>query len=70
MVGCVSDAEGLVGEAYARMAQAQAQSRVAAPVAARIGVDPPKAYLTTLVTRLAIDHLQSARGRHETYPGP
>ena len=33
-------------------------------------VDAPKAYLTTVVTRLAIDHLRSARVRRETYPGP
>ena len=61
MVGGVSDAEDLVQEAYLRMAEAQA---------AGTDVESPKAYLTTVVTRLAIDHLRSARVRRETYPGP
>jgi RNA polymerase sigma-70 factor, ECF subfamily len=61
MVGGVSDAEELVQEAYLRMQQA---------LAAGTEVESPKAYLTTVVTRLAIDHLRSARVRRETYPGP
>src|ERR1700733_11501649 len=61
MVGGVSDAEDLVQEAYLRMQEA---------LAAGTTVDAPKAYLTTVVTRLAIDHLRSARVRRETYPGP
>ena len=61
MVGSVSDAEDLVQEAYLRMQEA---------LAAGTTVDAPKAYLTTVVTRLAIDHLRSARVRRETYPGP
>jgi RNA polymerase sigma-70 factor, ECF subfamily len=61
MVGGVSDAEDLVQEAYLRMQQA---------LAAGTEVESPKAYLTTVVTRLAIDHLRSARVRRETYPGP
>jgi RNA polymerase sigma-70 factor (ECF subfamily) len=61
MVGSVSDAEDLVQEAFLRMQQA---------LAAGTEVDAPKAYLTTVVTRLAIDHLRSARVRRETYPGP
>jgi len=60
-VGSVSDAEDLVQEAYLRMQQA---------LAVGTRVDAPKAYLTTVVTRLAIDHLRSARVRRETYPGP
>jgi len=32
-------------------------------------VDAPKAWLSTVVTRLAIDHLRSARVRREQYPG-
>ena len=32
-------------------------------------VDNPKAYLTAAITRLAIDHLSSARVRRETYVG-
>lgn len=61
MVGSVSDAEDLVQEAYLRMQQA---------LAVGTAVDSPRAYLTTVVTRLAIDHLRSARVRRETYPGP
>jgi RNA polymerase sigma-70 factor (ECF subfamily) len=34
------------------------------------GVESPKAFLTTVVTRLAIDHLRSARVRREAYVGP
>src|SRR6185312_9077389 len=30
----------------------------------------PKAYVTSIATRLAIDHLRSARVRRETYVGP
>jgi RNA polymerase sigma-70 factor, ECF subfamily len=61
MVGSVSDAEDLVQEAYLRMQQA---------LAVGTAVDSPRAYLATVVTRLAIDHLRSARVRRETYPGP
>ena len=61
MVGGVSDAEDLVQEAYLRFQQALATGTT---------VESPRAYLTTVVTRLAIDHLRSARVRRETYPGP
>jgi RNA polymerase sigma-70 factor, ECF subfamily len=61
MVGSVVDAEDLVQEAYLRMQQA---------LAAGAEIEVPKAYLTTIVTRLSIDHLRSARVRRETYPGP
>ncbi|HEY1567472.1 MAG TPA: RNA polymerase sigma factor SigJ [Solirubrobacteraceae bacterium] len=61
MVGSVSDGEDLVQEAHLRMQQA---------LAAGTEIDAPRAYLTTVVTRLAIDHLRSARVRRETYPGP
>ena len=61
MVGGVADAEDLVQEAYLRMQQA---------LAAGAEIEVPKAYLTTIVTRLSIDHLRSARVRRETYPGP
>ena len=61
MVGSVADAEDLVQDGYLRMAQA---------LALGTEIESPKAYLTTVVTRLAIDHLRSARVRRETYPGP
>jgi RNA polymerase sigma-70 factor (ECF subfamily) len=33
-------------------------------------VESPKSYLATIVTRLCIDHLRSARVQRETYVGP
>jgi RNA polymerase sigma-70 factor (ECF subfamily) len=58
MVGVVGEAEDLVQEAFLRLHRAG--DRVAAP----------KAFLTTVVTRLALDHLRSARVRREAYVGP
>ena len=58
MVGGVGEAEDLVQEAFLRL------HRAGDDVAA------PKAFLTTVVTRLAIDHLRSARVRREAYAGP
>ena len=60
MVGSVSEAEDLVQEAYLRFHRA---------VAGGAEVDSPKAYLSTVTTRLAIDHLRSARVRREQYVG-
>jgi RNA polymerase sigma-70 factor (ECF subfamily) len=56
MVGSYSEAEDLVQEAFLRYHQTG-------------DVESPKAWLTTVVTRLAIDHLRSARVRREAYPG-
>ena len=53
MVGTVTDAEDLVQEAYLRWHAATAE------------VQNPGAYLTTIVTRLCLDHLKSARVRRE-----
>jgi RNA polymerase sigma-70 factor (TIGR02957 family) len=61
MTGSVSDAEDIVQEAFLRAAKAtEAQSKA---------TDNPKAYLATITTRLAIDHLRSARVRRESYVG-
>jgi RNA polymerase sigma-70 factor (ECF subfamily) len=57
MVGSFSEAEDLVQEAFVRLHEAGE-------------VDSPKAWLSTVVTRLCIDHLRSARVRREAYPGP
>ncbi len=57
MVGSAAEAEDLVQEAFLRFHNAD-------------GVESPKAFLTTVVTRLAIDHLRSARVRREAYVGP
>jgi RNA polymerase sigma-70 factor, ECF subfamily len=60
MTGSVAEAEDLVQEALFRMGRAR-QSGVI--------VESPKAYLTTTTTRLAINHLRSARVRRESYVG-
>jgi RNA polymerase sigma-70 factor, ECF subfamily len=56
MVGSFSEAEDIVQEAFVRLHEAGE-------------VEAPKAWLSTVVTRLAIDHLRSARVRREQYPG-
>jgi RNA polymerase sigma-70 factor (ECF subfamily) len=56
MVGSFSEAEDIVQEAFVRLHEAG-------------DVDSPKAWLSTVVTRLAIDHLRSARVRREQYTG-
>jgi RNA polymerase sigma-70 factor, ECF subfamily len=60
MVGRVSEAEDLVQEAFLRFHRA---------VAGGTEVGSPKAYLSAVTTRLAIDHLRSARARREQYVG-
>jgi RNA polymerase sigma-70 factor, ECF subfamily len=57
MLGSVAEAEDVVQDAFVRYHEA--------------GIEPndPKAYLSTITTRLAIDELRSARARRETYPG-
>ena len=59
MTGSALDAEDLVQEAFLRWQGAD-----------RAAVADHKAYLTTVVTRLAIDHLRAARVRREEYAGP
>jgi len=59
MLGSVTDAEDLVQDAYLRWLEAPETE-----------VRAPRAYLATIVTRLAINHMQSARSRRETYVGP
>jgi RNA polymerase sigma-70 factor (ECF subfamily) len=59
MLGGVMDAEDLVQEAYLRWQEAPDAD-----------VRSPRAYLTTIVTRLAINQLRSARHRREAYVGP
>lgn len=60
MTGSVGDAEDIVQEAFARLARAL---REGTPVS------EPKAYLARTATRLALNHLRSARLHRETYPG-
>jgi RNA polymerase sigma-70 factor (ECF subfamily) len=60
MVGSVSEAEDIVQEAFLRIHRAEAGGT---------RIESPKAYLSAVTTRLAIDHLKSARVRREQYVG-
>jgi RNA polymerase sigma-70 factor (ECF subfamily) len=60
MLGSVADAEDVVQESILRFHGAQAAGTV---------IESEKAYLATIATRLAIDHLGSARVRREEYIG-
>lgn len=60
MTGSVAEAEDLAQEAFFRLERAR-QSGVV--------VESPKSWLATTVTRLAIDHMRSARVRRESYVG-
>ncbi|MGE5286223.1 MAG: RNA polymerase sigma-70 factor [Micromonosporaceae bacterium] len=66
MTGSISDAEDIVQEAFVRLARATGPSGGSAE---GTPVSSPKAYLATVTTRLAIDHLRSARVRRESYVG-
>jgi RNA polymerase sigma-70 factor (ECF subfamily) len=58
MLGSAMDAEDVVQDAYLRWAAAD-----------REGVRSPKAFLATIVTRLCINRLTSARAERESYIG-
>jgi RNA polymerase sigma-70 factor (ECF subfamily) len=58
MLGSAWDAEDVVAEAMVRWLRVDRQQ-----------VEEPLAYLTTIVTRLAIDHLRSAGVQRERYVG-
>jgi RNA polymerase sigma-70 factor, ECF subfamily len=60
MRASVSQAEDLVQEAFLRYQRA---------LAGGTAIESPKAYLSAVVTRLAIDELRSARAARETYVG-
>src|SRR5919204_6242719 len=58
MTGSASDAEDLVQETYLRYQASECQEIVSL-----------KAYLSTIITRLALDYLKSARVAREQYVG-
>src|SRR6187399_1901516 len=59
MLGSTSEAEDVVQDAWLRAHQDEDAD-----------VRSPRAYLTTIVTRLCIDHLRSAERTRMEYPGP
>jgi RNA polymerase sigma-70 factor (ECF subfamily) len=59
MLGSMSEAEDIVQEAYVRWRAAPRET-----------VNSPRAYLSTIVTRLCIDRLRTAKEARETYVGP
>jgi RNA polymerase sigma factor (sigma-70 family) len=71
MTGSVSDAEDIVQEAFLRATRAARPARATRSTRASQTDRPsnPKAYLATITTRLAIDHLRSARVQRESYVG-
>jgi RNA polymerase sigma-70 factor (ECF subfamily) len=59
MLGSASEAEDVLQDAWLRVRQDEYAD-----------VRSPRAYLTTIVTRLCIDHLRSAERTRMVYPGP
>jgi RNA polymerase sigma-70 factor (TIGR02957 family) len=60
MLGSVSEAEDVVQEGFLRLHRAREDGE---------RIESPRAYLSTVVSRLSLDHLRSARVRRETYVG-
>lgn len=58
MLGAVADAEDMVQEAFIRWQQAAGDE-----------IRSPKAFLVTIISRLCINHMESARVRREEYVG-
>ncbi len=59
MLGSAMDAEDMVQETYLRYQATPPET-----------IRSPKAFLTTILTRLCVDQLQLARRKRETYLGP
>ncbi len=59
MLGTVMDAQDMVQDTYLRWQKTPAEE-----------IRSPRAWLTTVITRLCINHLQLARVQRETYIGP
>ena len=60
MLGSVSEAEDVVQEGFLRLHRARAGGE---------RIESPRAYLSTVVSRLSLDQLRSAKVRRETYVG-
>lgn len=59
MLGTLADAEDVVQDAWLRWSGANQES-----------IERPEAWLTTVTTRLALDHVRAGRRRREDYVGP
>ena len=59
MLGSVMEAEDIVQETYLRYSNTRLDT-----------IESPKAYLSTITTRLCLDYLKSAKVRREEYIGP
>jgi RNA polymerase sigma-70 factor (ECF subfamily) len=70
----LADAEDVLQEARLRWNAARAGDAAATDETAEAGPPPdirnPRAYLVTIVSRLCLDQLKSARARREVYVGP
>ena len=58
MIGSVADAEDMLQETFIRWQQSSEKN-----------IESPRAFLVTIISRLCINHLQSARVRREEYVG-
>jgi len=61
MTGSVSEAEDIAQEGFVRLERARSDG---------VEVESPRAWLSAVTTRMAIDHLRSARRQRESYIGP
>jgi RNA polymerase sigma factor (sigma-70 family) len=59
ILGSLADAEDVVSEVWFRWARAE-----------RDALERPEAWLTTVTTRVALDHLRTRKRRTADYPGP
>lgn len=59
ITGSLSDADDVVQEAWLRFAKAGPST-----------IERPAAWLTTVVSRIALDHLKAVRREREVYVGP
>jgi len=62
MLGSAAEAEDVLQEAFVRWSASEHDGGSA--------LDSPRAFLTTIVVRLCLDELKSARARRESYVGP
>ncbi|WP_255954305.1 RNA polymerase sigma-70 factor [Streptomyces odontomachi] len=69
MLGSAAEAEDAVQDAYLRWGHRPHPSGSGAG-AEREGIEQPAAWLTTVLTRLCLNRLTSARARRERYVGP